>query len=70
MGWSWGVFFVSLIICSFVVMFARGAMNSSNVAQYGARGDFRSEPGAAIVGSIIAGAVFAAVVTAIIGVFG
>ncbi|MGX1325439.1 RsiW-degrading membrane proteinase PrsW (M82 family) [Bradyrhizobium liaoningense] len=70
MSWSWAVFFVSLVVCSVVVMFARGAMNSSNVAQYGARGDYRSEPGAAIVGSILAGAVFAAIITVIIGAFG
>lgn len=70
MSWSWGVFFVSLVVCTIVVMVSRGAMNSSNVAQYGSRGDFRSEPGAAIVGSIVAGAVFAAIITAVIGVFG
>lgn len=67
MNWSWGVFIVSLIVCTIIVMFSRGAMNSTNIAKYGSRGDYRSEPGAAIMGSIVAGAIYAAIVTVIAG---
>jgi hypothetical protein len=51
-------------------MFARGAVNDSNIVRYGAKGDYRSNPGSAIIGSILAGAVFAAIITAGVGLFG
>jgi hypothetical protein len=68
--WSWSLFFGGLVVCSIVVMFARGAMNDSNIVRYGARGDYRSDPGSAIMGSILTGAVLAAIITAAVGMFG
>jgi hypothetical protein len=70
MAWSWGLFAGSSVVCSFAVMFARGAVNDSNIVRYGAKGDYRSNPGSAIIGSILAGAVFAAIITAGVGLFG
>jgi hypothetical protein len=65
--WHWWLFVISLIICTLLVMFARGYMNASNVAQHGSRADYRTDPGAAILGSIFAGAVYAVVLTAVGG---
>jgi hypothetical protein len=42
-------------------------MNSANIAKYGMQADYKSNPGGAIFGSIVAGAVYASVVTAIVG---
>jgi hypothetical protein len=68
--WNWGVFVGSLVVCSIAVMFARGAMNDSNMVRYGAQADYRTNTGHAIFGSILAGTVFAAIITAVIGMFG
>lgn len=65
--WHWWLFVVALVVCTIIVMFSRGAMNSVNVMKHGPRADYRSEPGAAIAGSILAGAVYAVVVTAVAG---
>jgi hypothetical protein len=69
MSWSfhWWVFVVAIIPCTVTVMFSRGAMNSANVARYGPRADWRAEPGGAIAGSVAAGAVYAAIITAVAG---
>jgi hypothetical protein len=42
-------------------------MNRANVEKYGPRADYRAEPGMAIFGSIVAGGVYAGVLTAIAG---
>jgi hypothetical protein len=69
MSWNWGVFAIALIVCTIVVMVARGATNSANIAKYGPRADYAAEPAAAIAGSIAAGAVLAAVITVVAGLF-
>jgi len=65
--WHWGLFVVALVVCTIIVMFARGAMNSANVMKYGPRAHYGAEPGAAIAGSIVAGAVYAVIVTGLAG---
>jgi hypothetical protein len=69
MSWSlhWWLFFVAIIPCTIMVLFSRWAMTPVNVARYGPRGDLRTEPGAAIAGSILAGGVYAAIITAVAG---
>jgi hypothetical protein len=66
-SWHWWVFIVALIPCVIVVQFFRGAMNSANVVKYGRKADYRADPAGAFVGSILAGAVYAAIITAIAG---
>ena len=65
--WNWWVFVIALGVCTILVMLSRGAMNPVNVMKHGPRADYNAEPGAAIAGSILAGAVYAAIVTAIAG---
>ena len=69
MSWSWGVFVAALIGCTILVMWSRGAMNASNVAKYGQKADYYSNPGSAFAGSMMAGAILATVITAIVGLF-
>jgi hypothetical protein len=66
MSWDWRVYFGSLIVCTIVLMYARITLNDVNIAQYVPAGDFRNDPGA-IVKSILAGALFAVMITAVIG---
>lgn len=65
--WNWIVFIVATIICSILVMYARGSLNGILVAKHGPKAHYAAEPGAAIAGSILAGAVYAAIVTVIAG---
>lgn len=67
MNWSWTVFVIALIACTILSQFARGAMNSANVAKYGSRADYRATPGMAMLGSVFAGAVCAAIITVVVG---
>ncbi|MCA6104741.1 hypothetical protein [Bradyrhizobium australafricanum] len=67
MNWSWGVFFIALVVCTILSQLARGAMNGVNVAKHGPRADYKAEPGMAILGSIVAGAVYATIITAVAG---
>lgn len=69
MSWSlhWWLFIVAIVPCTVMVMFSRWAMNPVNVAKYGPRAEWGAEPAAGIAGSILAGAVYAAIITAIAG---
>jgi hypothetical protein len=69
MSWSlhWWLFFVAIIPCTIMVMYSRWAMNPVNVARYGPRAEWLAEPGAGIAGSIVAGAVYAAIIAGIGG---
>ena len=67
MTWNWLIFFGSLVPWTILVMFVKGYMNAANVARHGPEADYRTNPGAAIVGSILAAAVYAAITTAVIG---
>jgi hypothetical protein len=69
MSWDWRVYFGSLVVCTIVVMYTRVILNDVNIAQYGPKGDFRNDPGA-VVKSIVAGALFAVMITAVIGAMG
>ncbi|MEX0730596.1 MAG: hypothetical protein WED00_08860 [Aquisalimonadaceae bacterium] len=69
MDWSWVAFFITLPIAIVVSMFSRGAMNAQNVAKHGPAADYRTNLGMAIFGSVLGGAVWAAIITAIIGFF-
>ena len=69
MEWSWKVFLIALPIAVIISMFSRGAMNAQNVAKHGPEADYRANPGMAIFGSITGGAIWAAIITAIIGLF-
>lgn len=66
-SWSWWLFAVATVICTIISQFSRGMMNMQNIARHGPEADYRAKPGMAIFGSIVAGAVYAAVVTAIAG---
>lgn len=69
MEWSWTVFLITWPIMYVISAFSRGASNRENVARYGLEADYRNNLGMAHVGSIFAGAVWAAIITAIIGLF-
>ncbi|WBA17017.1 hypothetical protein [Salinivibrio kushneri] len=69
MEWSWKVFLIALPIAVIFSMFSRGAMNAQNVEKHGPEADYRANPGMAIFGSITGGAVWAAIITALIGLF-
>lgn len=65
--WNWWLFLVSTFFFTVLSQFARGMMNRSNMARYGQRADWRAEPGMAILGCAIAGAIYAAALTAVLG---
>lgn len=69
MDWSWKVFFVALPIAFIFAMLSRGATNAKNVAKYGQEADYRSSPGMALLGSAFGGVLWAAIITAVIGLF-
>lgn len=65
MSWSWSVFVGSLIVGTIVAMRTIGVRNRQNVDRYGHDADFRENPAAALTGSIVAGGIYAAIVTAV-----
>lgn len=67
MEWSWKIFLITLPIAVVFSMFSRGVMNAKNFAKHGSRADYRTNPGMAIFGSIVGGAVWAAIITVLIG---
>ena len=67
MDWSWSVYFVALPIMIIISMFTRGAMNAQYVQKYGAESDYKAHPRMAIFGSLFGGAVWAAIITLVIG---
>jgi len=67
MRWNWIVFVVLWPILTVFAQFARGYMNAANMAKYGPDADYRANLGGAILGTVFAGAVYAAVFTAIAG---
>lgn len=69
MDWSWQVFFIALPITFIFAMFSRGATNAQNVAKHGPEADYRNNLGMALVSSAFGGALWAAIITAIIGLF-
>ena len=69
MQWSWLIFVVAFPIATAFSMYTRGKMNSQNVASYGPEADYRHNLGGAIIGSAITGAIYAAIITAVINKF-
>jgi len=67
MDWSWKVFLIALPIMVIVSMFSRGALNARNVANYGSEADYQSNSVMTFIGSLFGGVVWAAIITAIIG---
>ena len=68
-SWHWWLFIVAIVPCTLMVMYSRWAMNPVNVARHGPRAEWGAEPAAGITGSILAGAVYAAIITAVAGFF-
>ena len=66
-NWHWWLFLIALVACTILVQFARGALNAHNVAKYGLRAEYKADPLRAILGSVIAGGIYAAILTAIAG---
>lgn len=60
------VFVIAWMICTIISVFSRGAMNNQNIENYGTKADYNSAPSMAIVGSAVAGAIYAAILTAIV----
>lgn len=69
MQWNWILFVVLFFVFTIISLFSRGAMNRKNVETYGGQADYRNEPGFAFLGSVIAGSIFSACATALIGFF-
>lgn len=67
--WNWSVFVPALIVCTIFVQIMGGTMNMTNIRRYGPEADYAANPGAAILASIFAGAIYAAALTAIVGLF-
>lgn len=65
--WHWWVFIPGVVVFTIISLFSRGAMNASNIARHGPIGDYRGNIGGAIVGCGIAGAIYSAIATALIG---
>lgn len=65
--WNWWIFIGLLIFFTLLSQVSRGVMNSSNIEKYGSRADYNAEPGMAIIGSVVSGAIYAAVFTGILG---
>jgi hypothetical protein len=68
--WNWWTFVVLTIICTIAVMLASLANNNSNIERFRARADKgprQVEATVLVVGSLAAGAIFAAVITVIVG---
>ncbi|MFZ2138963.1 MAG: hypothetical protein WAV78_18845 [Xanthobacteraceae bacterium] len=59
MSWHWGLFVIAWIICTVVLMLVRGATSEAN--------SYQANPGSGMMGSVLAGGVLAAVLTAIAG---
>lgn len=69
MHWSWALFFILLVVFTIISQISRGAMNRANIEKYGHQADYKNETGFAIIGSVVAGSIFSACVTALIGFF-
>ena len=70
MEWSWKVFLIAWPIAVIISMFSRGAMNAQNVARFGEAADYHNRPTSSLlIGSMMAGAIYAAIATVVIGFF-
>jgi hypothetical protein len=67
--WHWRLFIVALIICSVIVRFTSAAMNGANLKRREPHADTGASPALAVMGHIVSGAIFAAVISGIAGFF-
>ncbi|WP_419694923.1 hypothetical protein ACN2CC_32650 [Mesorhizobium muleiense] len=65
--WNWWLFVVALIVITFISMFSYEAMNGTNTTQRGERADHPSNFGHVLLVSLLAGAAFAFIITAVVG---
>jgi RsiW-degrading membrane proteinase PrsW (M82 family) len=69
--WHWWLFLAAIIPSYCFVAFCRGATNQANVERFGPGADyefaFRTQPVSIMVGTLIAGAIFAAAMTGLSG---
>lgn len=65
--WHWWLFVLGTVVFTPIVQFSRGFMNTANIQRYGERADYQKNFASAFIGSILAGALYAAVITAVAG---
>jgi hypothetical protein len=65
--WRWWLFLLAWPLFTFGCMFVRGMLNAGNVARYGPSADYRADPAGAFVATVIAGALYSVVLTAVVG---
>lgn len=65
--WSWWLFVVALIVMTFISMFSHEAMNDTNTTRPDERADHPSNFGHVLLISLLAGAAFAFIITAVVG---
>lgn len=66
MNWSWSLFAILALPCIIFSQFARGAMNARNITRYGPAANYANDPAGAILGSIVAGLIWASLITVIL----
>ena len=69
MEWSWTVFLISWPIAFVVVQFTSGMQSASNAQHFGDVANAHKHPVAALTGHVIAGAIWASLVTIVAGSF-
>ena len=65
--WHWWIFLPAWVLCTILSLFSRGYMNQANIAKYGDETDYNRDVNGATIGCTIAGAIFAAIISAIAG---
>jgi hypothetical protein len=69
--WHWSVFLLALPVFVGLVAVARVATNESTVREFGSYADYKialqTRPGTIVTGTLVAGAIYSALVTAIAG---
>ena len=66
-SWHWWLFIVAIVPCTIMTQFRVGMANSAAVARYGPSANVFTHPVQAIFWSIIFGAIYAAMITAVAG---
>lgn len=65
--WNWWLFVVALVVITFISMFSHEAMNDTNTTRHGERADPQRTFGQVFLASVLAGAAFAVIITAVVG---
>ena len=73
MTWRWPVFLVATIVCSGLIALYRVRTNRSYIDDFGPDADYRAairtRPSTVIVGTLVAGAIYATIFTTIAGFY-